>query len=58
MSEIACLRSLTRAGLLERLLITSYLKESVGNTKVHCAVETFRVMMAASMFVQDETDGM
>lgn len=41
MSVTVCLLIFTRAGLLQRWLITLDLKKSVGDTKVYCSIVVF-----------------
>lgn len=56
-SGIACLRTLTETGLLERVVATSDLKDSVEKIEAHCFVEKSSVVIAASMLVWDDIDG-
>lgn len=56
-SGTACLRILTRTELFEMVLITSDLDESADDTKNSCSVELFFAMIATSMFVSFEMDG-
>lgn len=50
-SEIACLKFLTKTGLLERSLIMSDLEKSLENTEDHCFVEHSYVMIVATLLV-------
>lgn len=47
----ACLRNLTRTGLLQRVLITLDLNESIQKTGAHCAMASSCVVTAARMCV-------
>lgn len=53
-SETACLRILTSTVLLDRVVTTSDLHDSVGKTDAQCFVGSFSVMIAAGVLMLDD----
>lgn len=50
----ACQRPLARSALLERVVPTSDLNDSIGKTGAQCFVKSSSVMTAASVLVSDD----
>lgn len=55
-SEIACIKVLTKTGLLKRVVTISELDDSLGQTGAKCSVDSSSVMIAASSLLQDDVE--